>query len=224
MKCSQDSCKESSSTFRIGKQDQYVLQCRQICLFPATQTLSRCSSIRFPLNWGYKKMSCGCPRPSSQVCCSNILSDIACNNNEIKIIVTNPYNESVFSSVHNLQEQVSQATWQSARLRSLGIICCGICSLLVLLAIGFIFGSTVGWDTNLGVTLSSCLFVGGVLFFICSICLSIGIRLSNDRERVSHGQIVRNTTRNCPSPNTVRENSIIVCADKKISRSEFFNI
>ena len=223
MKCSEDSCKERSSTTSIGKQDQYVLQCRQNCLFPATQTLSRCSSIRFPLNWGYKRMSCGC-RPSSQICCSNMLNDIACNNNEIKIIVTNPYNESVYSSVHNLQVQFSQATQQSARLRSLRIICCGICSLLLFLAIGCIFGSTVGWDTNLGVTLSSCLFVGGILFFICSICLSIGIRLSNDGNRVSHRQIVRNTTRNCPSPNTERENSIIVCADKKISRSEFFNI
>ena len=62
---------------------------------PLSFTQPRCSSILISDKCPYSRLSCGSIYP---ICCDNVSED---NNNEIKIIITDPQDTNVFSSVYD---------------------------------------------------------------------------------------------------------------------------
>jgi len=185
---------------------------------------SRCSSVLLTDHCQDSRLSCGSLSP---ICCDTA------NNNEIKIIITDPHNNSVFSSVHepygrenqNTVTQISSPFLSSIhnvlhQPWSRGILI--FWTVLVPAMVGLMIGLTMGWTSLPGLAVSACLFFASVSLLVIIISIMTARWLSlQARLGPQYCPLPGDT---CLSPATHRENSIISCAEKKISRTEFFTV
>ena len=185
---------------------------------------SRCSSVLLSDQCNYSRLSCGSLSP---ICCDNV------NNNEIKIIITDPHNNSVFSSFHDpygrdIQNTVTHIS--SPFLSSIHNVLHQPWSRVIIIfwtvltpaMVGILIGLTLGWTSLPGLAVSACMFFASVSFLVIIIFIFTARWLSlHARLRPQYCPLPGDS---CLSPATHRENSIISCAEKKISRTEFFTV
>eukprot|EP00092_Neocalanus_flemingeri_P089625 GFUD01113411.1.p1 GENE.GFUD01113411.1~~GFUD01113411.1.p1 ORF type:complete len:228 (+),score=29.88 GFUD01113411.1:66-749(+) len=193
--------------------------------------LSRCSSASAHDQCPYSRLSCGSLSPI----CSN-------TNNEVKIFITDPQNNSVFSSVHDppfkpTQEPNPSILSISSLFTSINNGLMQPWSRLVILlwavlspvVLGLFIGLTIGWTNLPGRAISIGLLFASASILVCSLITSSLWRFgSNIRRRSLYQTLPGDNTsaclETCTSPDTEKENCLINCAEKKISRTQFFTV
>ena len=195
------------------------------CTLPPSLAKSRCSSVLLSdQHCQYSRVSCGSLSP---ICCGTA------NNNEIKIIITDPQNNSVFSSFHDPYGRENQNTathfssspflssLHTALLQRWSGVIIIFWTVLAPAMVGLLIGFTMGWTSLPGLAVSACLLFASVSLLILIILILTAKWVSLDTRRSLCSTLPGDS---CLSPATHRENSIISCAEKKISRTEFFTV
>lgn len=189
------------------------------CTPPSSLPQSLCSSILVPDH--YSQISCGSISPIS---CKDVPDD----NDEIKIIITNPHNNSVIISRHDISKRNEGSTKSPSYLPILGILnlhCTRVLLLFWAVLTPAVAGLAVfifsGRESLSGLIISSSLFLSSVciLLFILYItkCFTVGVWSSNSQYRTvqENNNMVHQVMQ--------QENCIITSAENKISWTEFFN-
>ena len=179
-----------------------VSQAQCFCA-PLSFSQSRCSSLLISDKCPYSRLSCGSISP---ICCDNVSVD---NNNEIKIIITDPQDTNVFSSVHDPHRRancvhISTSPFFSSInndypwVRVLVIFW----AVAVPAVVGLVAGLSLGWDSLPGLAVSSCLFFASasflVTFLVRSKCCQLGV-VTRPQYCSLPGE---NNKETCLSPNT----------------------
>jgi len=190
------------------------------CTLASSLPQSRCSSILVPDQ--YSRISCGSISPIS---CKDVTED----NDEIKIIITNPHNNSTILSRHDIgtyRRKIKDLTLSPPISPFLGILnlrCIRVLLIFWTVMIPAVAGLVVfifsGRESVSGLVISSSLFLSSVciLLFILYItkCFTIGVWSCRQ-----HGTVQEN---NNMAQVLQEENCIITSAENKISWTEFFN-
>lgn len=188
------------------------------CTPPSSVPQSLCSSILVPDH--YSQISCGSISPIS---CKDVPDD----NDEIKIIITNPHNSSVIISRHDICKRNEGSTKSPSYLPILGLLnlhCTRVLLLFWAVITPALAGLAIlifsGRESLSGLIISSSLFLSSVciLLFILYItkCFNVGVWNSINQ----YGTLQEN---NNMAQVLQQENCIITSAENKISWTEFFN-
>eukprot|EP00092_Neocalanus_flemingeri_P098887 GFUD01126134.1.p1 GENE.GFUD01126134.1~~GFUD01126134.1.p1 ORF type:complete len:221 (-),score=38.58 GFUD01126134.1:29-691(-) len=212
--------------------DPTVTGCHCSSPSPST-TQSRCSSATASDQSPYSRLSCGSLSP---------ISISSKTNDDIKIIITDPQNNSTFSSVHDAQSKPNKEPNPSILSISslfisinnglrqpwswLVILLWAVLSPVVL---GLFIGLTIGWTNLPGRAISIGLFFASASLLVgILITSSLWRFVSNIRRRSRYQTLPGDNTSACletgTSPDTEKENCLINCAEKKISRTHFFTV
>eukprot|EP00092_Neocalanus_flemingeri_P038540 GFUD01041962.1.p1 GENE.GFUD01041962.1~~GFUD01041962.1.p1 ORF type:complete len:234 (-),score=19.08 GFUD01041962.1:171-872(-) len=216
-------------------QTQCVTQLSPSAL-PSNLAPSRCSNVSHSDQCTYSHLSCDLLP----------ITTLGGTKNEIKIIITDPQNNSVISSVHDAHARTYPLPHRSIRFLSVSSLFTSMntslrrpwlplmilfCAVLSPALLGLIIGLTIGWIhlpvLKIGIVL---FFASGGIIFVFLVSTSAW-RLSGNIRRRSHQQSLQGDNiaacyGSCLSLHAQmeQENCMINCAEKKISRTEFFTV